>query len=111
MDLFIIKAHHYNMFVFFNSQYLFTKEARIARNNAQYIFLMKSPNAMLTIRNLGSQLFPGQTEYFLSAYKNATEKPYQYLLIDMHPTSHDALRLRTCIFPNELNVMYFPKDY
>ncbi|KAL3107679.1 hypothetical protein niasHT_018812 [Heterodera trifolii] len=62
---------------------------------------MRAPNSLLSIRNIGVQLFPRQLDFFLDAYRKATACPYGYLLIDMHASSDPVLRLRTNIFKDE----------
>lgn len=59
---------------------------------------------------LGSQLFPKQLDFFLDAYNKATVNPYGYLMIDMHPRTHPALRLRSNIFPGEEQTVYISKS-
>jgi hypothetical protein len=73
---------------------------------------MRSPNSMLSIRNIGVQLFPRQLDFFLSAYSQATSKPFGYLLIDMHASSHPSLRLRTGIYKEdeEEQIVFIPKN-
>uniref|UniRef100_A0A914LBI4 Uncharacterized protein n=1 Tax=Meloidogyne incognita TaxID=6306 RepID=A0A914LBI4_MELIC len=58
---------------------------------------MRSPNSVLSVRNIGVQLFPRKLDYFLDAYRQATDKPYGYLVIDMHASSDPGLRLRTIL--------------
>lgn len=108
-DLFTRKSHHKNLGVFFITQNLFNKAVLVARMNSHYIFLMRAPNAALHIRTIGTQLFPGQLKYFLDAYKKATERPFNYLLIDLHPSTPTQLRLRTDIFPDEDQTVFLPK--
>lgn len=100
-DLFTKKSHHQNIGVIFLTQNLFEKNLKVARNNSQYIVLMRAPNALLQIQNLGTQLFPNRRSYFLDAYNNATERPYGYLLVNMHPNADPSLKLRTNIFPDD----------
>jgi hypothetical protein len=109
-QLFTAKSHHQNFAVVFVTQNLFDKKIRIARQNSQYIVLMRSPNAALSIRNVGAQLFGPQLPFFLDSYKQATAEPYGYLLIDMHAASDHALRLRTQIFSDEEHVIFLPKN-
>jgi hypothetical protein len=110
-QLFTAKSHHQNFGVVFVTQNLFEKKIRVARQNAQYLVLMRSPNAALSIRNIGSQLFGKQLEFFLDSYKQATAQPYGYLLIDMHAASSSALRLRTHIFKDdEEKIIFLPKN-
>jgi len=109
--LFTAKSHHQNFGIIFVSQNLFDKKIRVARQNAQYLILMRSPNSALSIRNIGVQLFPRQLDFFLDAYKQATMEPYGYLLIDMHAASDPLLRLRTNLFKDdELPSIFIPKN-
>lgn len=100
-ELFTKKSHHQNFAILFVSQDLFQKKLKTARQNSQYIAVMRSPNAALALRNLGIQLFPRQLDFFLDAYRQATRHKYSYLFIDLHPASDPILRLRTNIFKDE----------
>ena len=107
--LFTRGTHHYDISLVFITQNLFSKEVKIARNNAHYLVIMRNPAGELQIRNLGLQLFPRKLEYFLEAYKSATKVSFGYLLIDIHPSSTEFLRLSTNIFPTEYQTIYVPK--
>jgi hypothetical protein len=63
---------------------------------------------MLSVRTLGSHLFPKQLNYFMEAYAQATKRPFGYLLIDMHAASDPQLRLRTDIFPADRKSIFLP---
>jgi hypothetical protein len=93
-------SHHSNISIIFIVQNLFERNFKIVRDNSQYLLLMNSPSAALQTRTLGSQLFPGQNglAYFLSAYKQAVDRKFGYLFIDLHPQSDALLRLRTNVF-------------
>ncbi|KAL3072034.1 hypothetical protein niasHS_011435 [Heterodera schachtii] len=96
-------SHNWGVSVVLITQHLFTRELRIARNNCHYMVLMRNPAGALQIRNLGAQLFPGGAlRYFLEAYEDATAEPFGYLLVDMHPTTGQQLRLKTHIYPGEI---------
>ncbi|KAL3111059.1 hypothetical protein niasHT_013083 [Heterodera trifolii] len=98
-------SHNWGVSVVLITQHLFTRELRIARNNCHYMVLMRNPAGALQIRNLGAQLFPGGAlRYFLEAYEDATAEPFGYLLVDMHPTTEQQLRLKTHIYPGEMCV-------
>uniref|UniRef100_A0A1I8AXK8 AAA+ ATPase domain-containing protein n=1 Tax=Meloidogyne hapla TaxID=6305 RepID=A0A1I8AXK8_MELHA len=92
-ELFTKKSHHQKFSIVFVTQNLFEKKIKVARQNAQYLVLMRSPNSVLSVRNIGTQLFPKKLDYFLDAYRQATNEPYGYLLIDMHASSDPTLRL------------------
>uniref|UniRef100_A0A914KKT7 Uncharacterized protein n=1 Tax=Meloidogyne incognita TaxID=6306 RepID=A0A914KKT7_MELIC len=106
-ELFTKKSHHQNFGIVFVTQNLFEKKIKVARQNAQYIVIMRSPNSVLAVRNIGVQLFPRQLEYFLDAYRQATKIPYGYMLIDMHASSDSNLRLRTNIFKDDEEKIIF----
>nr|CAD2150843.1 unnamed protein product [Meloidogyne enterolobii]CAD2164318.1 unnamed protein product [Meloidogyne enterolobii]CAD2175487.1 unnamed protein product [Meloidogyne enterolobii]CAD2185589.1 unnamed protein product [Meloidogyne enterolobii]CAD2195000.1 unnamed protein product [Meloidogyne enterolobii] len=96
-ELFTKKSHHQNFGIVFVTQNLFERKIKVARQNAQYIIIMRSPNSVLSVRNIGVQLFPRKLDYFLDAYRQATNKPFGYLVIDMHASSDPGLRLRTIL--------------
>ena len=111
--LFTLGSHNWGVSVVLVTQHLFSREMRIARNNAHYIVLLRNPSGALQIRNIGSQLFPGRLAYFMEAYGDATELPFSYLVIDMHPKTEETMRLKTGIFPNDddskYQIVYVPK--
>nr|CAD2202692.1 unnamed protein product [Meloidogyne enterolobii] len=110
-ELFTKKSHHQNFSIIFVTQNLFDPKIKVARQNSQYIIIMRSPNSMLSVRNIGVQLFPRQLDYFLDAYRQATRHPYGYLVIDMHASSDPTLRLRTNIFKDdEEKLIFIPKN-
>jgi hypothetical protein len=100
-NLFTKHSHHQNYSIILVTQNLFDKIVKVPRLNSMYIFLMRAPNSQLSIRNLGTQIYPKQIKFFLDAYNKATSKPYGYLMVDLHPSSKDIMRLRTDIFPND----------
>jgi hypothetical protein len=102
-------SHHWNVSVILVTQNLFDKNIKIARINSHFLILMKSPQGLLQIKTLGSQLFPGKTQYFLESYHDAIEnKPYGYLCINMSPNTSPDFRLSTNIFPKEKTIIYLP---
>lgn len=105
-ELFTKKLHHRCYGVAFVTQNMFEKSLKVARQNCQYFVLMRAPNAALGIRNLGTQIFPKQLQFFLAAYADATREPYGYLFVDLHPASDATLRLRTHVFPDEITAVY-----
>jgi hypothetical protein len=110
-EMFTKKSHHQHYACVFASQDAFDPKIKVARQNAQYIVLMRSPNSALAIRNIGVQLFPKQLDYFLDAYKQATSVPFGYMLIDNHASSDPTLRLRTNIFKDDdEQIIFIPKN-
>ncbi len=103
VDLFTKGSHHNNQSVFILSQNLYHKGpiVRDLNLNTHYLLIFKSPRDKLQIMALGRQMYPRRSEFFISAYEQATYKPHGYLLIDLKQDTPDELRLRTNIIPNE----------
>ena len=54
-------------------------------------------------------MYPGNSKYMLEAYKDATSAPHGHLLLDLKQSTPYNLRLRTNIFPCNLQqVVYLP---
>ena len=57
------------------------------------------------MRSIAQQVFPSQVKYFMDAFQEARKKEDGYLLQDLHPVTHDILRVRGRIFkPEELEI-------
>ena len=93
-DLFTKGSHHRNLSVICLVQNLYYqgKESRTMSLNSQYLVLFNNPRDQQQITVLARQMYPGQSEKFLSPYRMATSKPFGYLLIDLKPdTTNDKL--------------------
>jgi hypothetical protein len=79
--------------------------------NAHYLVLFKNVRDASQISVLGRQMYPkrGGYEHVIEAYRDATARPYGYLVVDLRPETEDALRLRTDVFPDETTYAYVPK--
>lgn len=111
VDLFCQYSHHLNFSTFFLVQNLFAngKQFRTISLNTHYFILFKNLRDQLQIQTLGRQIFPGQLNFFMDAYKKATEPHFGYLLIDLHPST-SQYRLRTHILPDQLMSVYLPEN-
>lgn len=109
VDLFCVLSSHMNYTVLFLVQNVFadSKKLRTISLNAHYFLIFKNQRHQMQVQTLGSQIFPGQTAFFMDAYKKAVSRPYGYLLIDIHPRG-SAYALRTNILPNETTIVYKP---
>ena len=79
------------------------------RLNAHYIVLSKNPTDATQVVTLGRQMYPGKSKFLIEAFKDATQKPYGYLFLDMKPETEEIYRVRTNIFPDERQYVYLPK--
>jgi len=110
VNLFARGCHHWNISCIHIVQNIFYDGLRTSRVNAQYLVLMKNPSDRLQAMNLARQLFPKRQTFFTEALDDATQLPHSYLLIDLNQNMPDIARLRTNIFPDELQVCYVPKN-
>src|SRR5713101_4146580 len=113
-NLFTRLVHHLPCTVLSLTQNLYSKssENRTRSLNSQYIVLFKSPRDASQIECLGRQMYPGQKGFLTGAYKDAISiRPYSYLLLDLHQTTPEELRVRTCILPDEApQRVYLPRS-
>ena len=100
---FVQGSHHKNLTIIFIVQNIFEKGKvmRTSNLNSHYIIIYKNPRDKGQLAVLGRQMFPSQWREFLEAARDATLKPYSYLLIDLRPETPEEYRLRTNIFPSE----------
>lgn len=113
VELFTRGSHHYNLSVIFVVQNLFSKNkgVRDISLNSHYIFLMKNPRDRQQINTLARQISPENSRFICESYKDATNEPYGYLLLDLHQTTPEEYRVRTNIFSTDSprNIVYIPQ--
>ena len=110
--LFSVGSHHKNLSIIFIIHNLFHygKEMRTVSLNSHYIILFKNPRDRLQISTLARQMYPGQSQFLIEAFQDATKEAYGYIIIDLKPTTTDKLRIRTGILPNDRQLVYVHKD-
>lgn len=110
-ELFTKGSHHRNLSVILIVQNLFfqSKIMRTVSLNAHYMVLFKNPRDAGQIRHLASQLFPGKSGYLVDAYKQATQRPHGYLLLDLTQSTSEKFRILSDILPEEEGYFYIPK--
>lgn len=110
--LFTKGSHHRNISVVYIVQNLFNKakDHRTISLNAHYLVLFKNPRDGSQITTIAKQMAPGRTQYVREAFEDATAEPHGYLLVDFKQGTPDPLRLRTRIFPGEIQLAYLPKS-
>ena len=108
--LFTRVSHHKNVSVVYLTQNLFNnnKHNRTISLNAHYMILFKNVRDATQVHCLARQMFPKNSEAMMQGYKDATGKPYGYLLVDLTQSMDDRYRLRTKIFPGETGEVFVP---
>jgi hypothetical protein len=110
-DLCTRGSHHRGISVMYLSQNLFPpgKQSRTISLNSHYMIIFKNPRDSLGIATLARQMYPKNVNYLLESFDDATCKPFGYILLDLHPTTAENLRLRTNILPNERQIVYIKR--
>ena len=104
--IYCVLSHHFNFSVITTLQNLFHKDVREASLNTKLVFLFKSCRDSIQIGTFLRQVFPQNSKSAMEAYKDATATARGYLLVDLRPQTDDSQRLRTNIFPGEVNYIY-----
>ena len=112
LDIFTKHSHHRNITVLYLCQDMFPpgKFAKSISRNAHYIVAFKNPRDQLGMRNVALQAFPDKWQKVLDAFRNATSKPFGYLVLDLHPASNDDQRLVSRLLKEEGYVRVYQLD-
>lgn len=102
-ELFTRGCHHRNLSVCYLLQNLFNKSAhsRSISLNSKYFVLFKNPRDVGQIGHFARQLCPDSYSDFVKLFKEITQNPHSYLVIDCSQEVPDLLRFRTNIFFND----------
>lgn len=108
-QLFCNVSHHENCSLLFLTQNLFynNKSFRTMSLNAHYLVLMKNDRDKQQISTLAKQFSPNNSAFIVQAYENATLRPFNYLILDFRPESHNNIRVRTNIFPDQFPTVIY----
>ena len=103
LDLFTKHSHHQNITVLYLCQDMFPpgKYAKSISRNAHYIVAFKNPRDQLGMRNLLLQAFPTCWQGMMDVYQKVTERPFGYMVLDLHPGSDDNKRVFSHLLTHE----------
>ena len=103
LDLFTNDSHHQGIMVLYLCQDLFLnrKFAKTISRNAHYIVAFKNPRDQLGLRNLLLQSFPTRWQDVMDTFRKVTERPFGYMLLDLHPASRDDQRILSHLLKDE----------
>lgn len=110
-SLFTKGSHHRSISVIYIVQNVFdkNKEHRTISLNAHYLILFKNPRDGSQIDHLAKQMYPGRVNYVRDAFRQATILAHGYLLVDLKQQTPENTRLRSHIFPSEMQKVYVEK--
>jgi len=103
-SLFTVTSHHddINFVVILHTLYSRNPAYKLMNDNCKYLVLFKNPRDLQTVSNLARQMDPQRNGRFVAIFKEATERPFSYLLIDLHQTTAEKLRFRgNVLFEND----------
>ena len=108
-DLFMVDGRHMNLSMIFISQKMFVnnEDFREISRNCDYYAVFKNPRDAREIRTLASQMTPGKME-LVSYYKEATQSPFSYLLINITQECQDEVKYLSHLFhkPHVVNAYF-----
>lgn len=99
-ELFSVGSSRRHCSVIFLTQNLFgkKKEARDISLNCSYVCMFKNPRDVLAAQCFFRQFEPRKSSELLDIYRDATQDPHSYLLIDLHQNTANENRLLSNIF-------------
>ena len=108
VDLFMRGLHHRRISMLYLTQNLFPpgKLSRMISLNSHYFVIFRNLCDSLCISTLAKQMFSGRTDYLMESFRDATSRPYGYLIIDCHQLTPENMRLRMNILPGERQIAY-----
>ena len=74
------------------------KYAKTISRNAHYIIAFKNPRDKVALRTLLLQIYPAKWLPVVDIYDACTDRPYGYLLFEVHPASRDSTRLLSHLY-------------
>ena len=104
--IYSVYSHHYHFSVMMTVQNLFHAGLREISLNSNFIVIFNSARDVGQISYFMKQIYPKKFCDAVEANKDAISNPRGYLLIDLRCDTNENERLRTAIFPDELNFVY-----
>ena len=115
-EIFTEMAHHQKLSVVLCVQNLFYQNNifRTLSLNSAYLVVFKNPRDMKQIDFIAYRSYAMNPKVVTEAYKDATYRPYSYIFMDFTQTTPEFLRLRTDIFPSDVDkippAIYLPNE-
>jgi hypothetical protein len=102
-DLFTKGSHHRNRSVILITQNFFHQapHCRDISLNAKYLVALKNVRDRNQFAYLARQVLPEATASLCKAYREATQSPHGYIILDFAQDTGDWLRYQTNVFQSE----------
>ena len=107
--LFIKGSHHRNLTAIYLVQNVFNqaRSQRTVSLNSHYNVVFRNKRDASQFRTLGYQMCPENARWLLDAFKHCTKRPYDYLILDFHPTTDEKSSVLTNVLPGEGGLTYY----
>jgi hypothetical protein len=102
-ELFTKGSHHRNLSVILITQNVFLQapHCRDISFNSKYLVALKNVRHRNQFAYLARQVLPEVSASLCEAYREATQKPHEYMILNFAQDTDDLLRYRTNVFPSE----------
>jgi hypothetical protein len=112
VELFTMNSHHFNISIFNCVQNIFhkSKGSRDVSLNSHYIVFFNNPRDRSQISHFARQINPRNSKFIVEAYEDATSNPHGYILFDCTQKCDEDKRIRSNIFPGDVNLAYVAKN-
>jgi hypothetical protein len=101
LPYFIKLSHHLELSVVYITQNIFLKQNRNITLNSNYIILFSSWRDKKQISTLASQIDPNNSAWIAKSYKDATRKPYTYIVFDFSQNTPNEFRIRDSVISDD----------
>ena len=77
------------------------KYAKSISRNTHCVIAFKNPRDQLGVRNLLLQAFPTYLQDVMDVYQNVIERPFGYMVWDLHPAGDDRIGVLSHLLTHE----------
>jgi hypothetical protein len=101
-DLLTKGCHHRNLSVILITEnfFLFFPHSRDVSVNAKYLVTLKSVHDRNQFAYLAREVLPECSTSLCNAYREATQNPLGYMILDIAKDKDELLRFRSNVFPD-----------
>ena len=107
-DLITNGSHDRNLTVIYLVQNVYNKgkSQRTISLNSHYSVVFRNGRDASQFHTMANQICPSEGRWLLDAFTDATFKPYGYLVMEYHPSTHEDQTVVTNIFPGKQLTYY-----
>jgi len=100
-ELFTKRVHHGNFSVILLLQNAYGKNMRVISLNTKYLLMGPFYRDRSVITTIARQIRPDNIKFIQYVYNYCMKKPFSFVFFDFCPNTHENMRIRSSIFPEE----------